>query len=198
MGVHRQPDRRFGVLERVRAVAAAARVDGEPAFHAILQRYRNLTRACVSPQNFVAFNEFCIRACRDSPQAPVLCNHIYDVMGCAWNMPGDYNTGFDQCQGDSGEVRPVLHSSAVPFSAPEAKDRRCGDSTVTDASAYLHSPWVSTDPRHSSRASPALRLRTPLPGPPRAPRRRPSAMASPCPPPPAARRVGHAPAPRVR
>ena len=77
---------------------------------------------CVSPQNFVAFNEFCIRACRDSPQAPALCNHIYDVMGCAWNMPGDYNTGFDQCQGDSGEVRPV--PSCTPQRFPSAPPRR--------------------------------------------------------------------------
>lgn len=26
-----------------------------------------------------------------------LCNHI-DVMGCAWNMPGNYNPSFDACQ----------------------------------------------------------------------------------------------------
>ena len=50
--------------------------------------------------------DFCIRACKDGPNAPALCQHIYDVMGCAWNMPGNYAAGsFDTCQGDTGEVR---------------------------------------------------------------------------------------------
>lgn len=50
--------------------------------------------------------EFCIRACKDGPNAPALCQHIYDVMGCMWNMPGNYAAGsFDSCKGVSGEVR---------------------------------------------------------------------------------------------
>ncbi|TFK92500.1 hypothetical protein K466DRAFT_573021 [Polyporus arcularius HHB13444] len=61
--------------------------------------------------NFVAFNEFCIRACKDDPNAPRLCNHIYDVMGCEWNMPGNYNDGFDQCKGDTGEPMGVYGTS---------------------------------------------------------------------------------------
>ncbi|KAI0278381.1 hypothetical protein BC826DRAFT_1084707, partial [Russula brevipes] len=36
---------------------------------------------------------FCFRGCRDSQNAPRLCQHIYDEMGCNWNMPGDYDTG---------------------------------------------------------------------------------------------------------
>ena len=50
--------------------------------------------------------QFCIRVCKDGPRAPALCQHIYDVMGCAWNMPGNYDAGtFERCQGDTGEVR---------------------------------------------------------------------------------------------
>ena len=70
----------------------------------------NLTRALTlaflsMPQNFVAFDEFCIRVCKDGPNAPALCQHIYDVMGCDWNMPGNYAPGsFDSCKGDTGEV----------------------------------------------------------------------------------------------
>ena len=65
-----------------------------------------ITTDCVNVQNFVAYNEFCIRACKDGPKAPALCEHIYDVLGCDWNMPGDYSSGsFDSCKGDSGEVR---------------------------------------------------------------------------------------------
>lgn len=52
-------------------------------------------------------SEFCIRACKEGPQGPALCQHIYDVMGCGWNMPGNYNPGvFENCLGDSGEVSP--------------------------------------------------------------------------------------------
>ena len=61
----------------------------------------------VCSQNFVSATEFCIRVCKDGPNAPTLCQHIYDTMGCDWNMPGDYSNGtFDSCQGDTGEVRP--------------------------------------------------------------------------------------------
>lgn len=52
--------------------------------------------------NFMSASEFCIRACNPGPNAPTNCQHIYDVMGCAWNMPANYNGGtFEQCQGDS-------------------------------------------------------------------------------------------------
>ncbi|PIL23120.1 hypothetical protein GSI_14429 [Ganoderma sinense ZZ0214-1] len=62
--------------------------------------------------NFVAFDEFCIRVCKDGPNAPALCQHIYDVMGCEWNMPGDYSNGtFDSCQGDTGEPMGVYGTS---------------------------------------------------------------------------------------
>lgn len=55
--------------------------------------------------------QFCIRACKDGPRAPALCQHVYDVMGCAWNMPGNYDAGtFERCQGDTGEVRAPVQS----------------------------------------------------------------------------------------
>ena len=49
-------------------------------------------------------SEFCFRGCKDGTNAPALCQHIYDEMGCEWNMPGNYNPGFDMCDGDSGDV----------------------------------------------------------------------------------------------
>ncbi|EAU85093.1 macrofage activating glycoprotein [Coprinopsis cinerea okayama7 len=49
---------------------------------------------------FISDREFCIRACI-GPRAKQLCNHIYDVMGCWWNMPANYNSGvFEECEGD--------------------------------------------------------------------------------------------------
>lgn len=114
MGVHRQPYRWSRLLERVRPAAAAPRVDGESLFTSY-SRVKAPETDSASParqQNFVAFNEFCIRACKDGPDAPRLCNHIYDVMGCEWNMPGNYGEGFDQCKGDTGEVRFALYSTS--------------------------------------------------------------------------------------
>ncbi|KAF8270441.1 hypothetical protein EI94DRAFT_769038 [Lactarius quietus] len=61
--------------------------------------------------NFVADSEFCFRGCQDGPQAPTLCQHIYDVMGCMWNMPGNYDPGFNQCDGDDGEPMGVYRGS---------------------------------------------------------------------------------------
>lgn len=60
---------------------------------------------------FIAYNEFCIRACI-GPNAAVNCNHIYDVMGCYWNMPANYDTGvFESCDGVDGEPMGVYGTS---------------------------------------------------------------------------------------
>ncbi|KNZ58377.1 hypothetical protein VP01_1940g3 [Puccinia sorghi] len=50
---------------------------------------------------FLAYDELSIRACFNTDQAYRYCEHIYDVEGSRWNMPGNYDTpGFDQCEGD--------------------------------------------------------------------------------------------------
>ncbi|CAE6443763.1 unnamed protein product [Rhizoctonia solani] len=51
--------------------------------------------------NFQSATDFCIRACKDGPGAKQRCQHIYDLTGCQWNIPGDYGTGFTNCEGDS-------------------------------------------------------------------------------------------------
>ncbi|KAH9852365.1 hypothetical protein C2E23DRAFT_826975 [Lenzites betulinus] len=62
--------------------------------------------------NFVSDTEFCFRGCKDGPNAPALCQHIYDVMGCEWNMPGNYAAGsFDRCLADTGEPMGVYGTS---------------------------------------------------------------------------------------
>lgn len=49
---------------------------------------------------FISDGEFCIRACI-GPRSKQLCNHIYDVMGCYWNIPANYDAGvFESCVGD--------------------------------------------------------------------------------------------------
>ena len=50
---------------------------------------------------FISSGEFCIRACI-GPNAQKYCNHIYDIMGCYWNMPANYDAGtYENCDGDN-------------------------------------------------------------------------------------------------
>ncbi|KAG9034608.1 hypothetical protein FRB95_012928 [Tulasnella sp. JGI-2019a] len=53
--------------------------------------------------NFMSVDEFCIRACNPAGTNPAaMCEHIYDVQGCKWNMPANYDNGyFENCLGDS-------------------------------------------------------------------------------------------------
>ncbi|KAF8598862.1 hypothetical protein BDV93DRAFT_526468 [Ceratobasidium sp. AG-I] len=51
--------------------------------------------------NFQSSTEFCIKACKDGPGARQRCQHIYDLMGCLWNVPGQYGEGFTNCEGES-------------------------------------------------------------------------------------------------
>ncbi|KAF8896644.1 carbohydrate-binding module family 13 protein [Infundibulicybe gibba] len=49
---------------------------------------------------FISDGEFCFRACV-GPNAARNCQHIYDVMGCGWNMPANYDAGvFENCDAD--------------------------------------------------------------------------------------------------
>ncbi|KAG7439360.1 uncharacterized protein BT62DRAFT_983444 [Guyanagaster necrorhizus] len=63
--------------------------------------------------NFMSADQFCFRACNPAgSMAPTWCQHIYDVMGCEWNMPGNYDAGeFESCQGDSGQPMGVYGTS---------------------------------------------------------------------------------------
>lgn len=61
--------------------------------------------------NFMSAKEFCFRACV-GPHADRNCQHIYDVMGCYWNMPANYDAGvFENCDGDNDEPMGVYGTS---------------------------------------------------------------------------------------
>ncbi|PWN28730.1 hypothetical protein BDZ90DRAFT_129162 [Jaminaea rosea] len=64
-------------------------------------------------QNFISDREFCFRACNPKgANQKEWCPHIYDVMGCYWNEPANYNAGsWDQCDGTEGEWPGVYHGS---------------------------------------------------------------------------------------
>jgi len=101
--------------------------------------------------NFVSASEFCFRGCKDGPNAPALCQHIYDEMGCAWNMPGNYNPGFDQCDGDSGEPMGVYSGStfhqgdpATPAPHPVPATSSCTTYSTIGSSISSVAPSSST------------------------------------------------------
>ncbi|KIY64068.1 carbohydrate-binding module family 13 protein [Cylindrobasidium torrendii FP15055 ss-10] len=61
--------------------------------------------------SFISDSEFCFRACVGA-NAAEWCQHIYDVMGCYWNMPANYDSGvFENCDSDDGEPMGVYGTS---------------------------------------------------------------------------------------
>ncbi|TBU28064.1 hypothetical protein BD311DRAFT_739549 [Dichomitus squalens] len=105
--------------------------------------------------NFMAYNEFCIRACK-GPNAAALCQHIYDVMGCDWNMPGDYSAGsFDSCHGDSGEPMGVYGTSTFHQGQPSTPDAHPAPpkSQCQQANTIANGVTISTPPVSASTTS---------------------------------------------
>ncbi|SPO19971.1 uncharacterized protein UTRI_00361_B [Ustilago trichophora] len=61
--------------------------------------------------NFMSYNQFCLRACWGE-RAAAQCEHIYDVMGCRWNIPANYDAGvFETCDGAVGQLQGIYGSS---------------------------------------------------------------------------------------
>ena len=61
--------------------------------------------------NFMSHNQFCIRACF-GPDATKYCEHIYDVMGCWWNIPANYDANvFESCKGAVGQPMGIYGTS---------------------------------------------------------------------------------------
>ncbi|KAF4613849.1 hypothetical protein D9613_008118 [Agrocybe pediades] len=82
--------------------------------------------------SFISDTEFCFRACV-GPKATSLCNHIYDEMGCFWNMPANYEPNvFEDCQGDDDLPMGVYGTSTwhqgvspTPSAHPVASSSNC-------------------------------------------------------------------------
>jgi len=116
-------------------------------------------------------SEFCFRACIDAPNAAAYCEHTYDVMGCGWNMPGDYSAGsFTSCEGsNSTEPMGVYGAStfhqgdpATPAAHPAAPSSNCktfatvkNQAAVTPSASLLPSS-VSASLSSASRLSTSL------------------------------------------
>lgn len=82
--------------------------------------------------SFMSDDEFCFRACT-GPRAKSLCNHIYDVMGCWWNIPANYDAEqFEECDGDVATPMGVYGTSTwyqgvkpTPAGHPAPKSSNC-------------------------------------------------------------------------
>ncbi|KAI9510079.1 hypothetical protein F5148DRAFT_1282277 [Russula earlei] len=105
--------------------------------------------------NFVSASEFCFRGCNDGPNAPTLCQHIYDVMGCNWNMPGNYGPGFDQCLGDDGEPMGVYGSSTFFQGQPTTPPAHPAPPTSSCTTVSTLSNGISVPGANSTSASPS-------------------------------------------
>ncbi|KAH9956485.1 hypothetical protein BC827DRAFT_1270856 [Russula dissimulans] len=110
--------------------------------------------------NFVAANQFCIRVCQDGPQAPALCNHIYDTMGCEWNMPGDYDTGFTSCRGDDGPPMGVYGGSTwmqgepnTPAAQPAPATSSCTTTSTISNTVGIAIPTNTTSAAQTTATS---------------------------------------------
>jgi len=82
--------------------------------------------------SFISDTEFCFRACV-GPNAARNCQHIYDIMGCFWNMPANYDAGeFENCDADDDLPMGVYGTSTwhqgtspTPAAHPAAKSSNC-------------------------------------------------------------------------
>ncbi|KAF8629590.1 hypothetical protein AX15_003336 [Amanita polypyramis BW_CC] len=82
--------------------------------------------------NFISDSQFCFRACVGA-RATELCNHIYDEMGCEWNIPANYAPGvFENCDGDDDQPMGVYGTSTwyqgvspTPAPHPAASSSNC-------------------------------------------------------------------------
>ncbi|BGP15550.1 hypothetical protein JCM10213_001359 [Rhodosporidiobolus nylandii] len=82
---------------------------GNPIGGVVLSEYPGQLTQIKEWHQFISSDEFCIRACLPGPDAARWCQHIYDVMGCYWNDPGNYDGGFDECKADDTVSPPGVY-----------------------------------------------------------------------------------------
>ncbi|KDN44501.1 hypothetical protein K437DRAFT_137144 [Tilletiaria anomala UBC 951] len=92
--------------------------------------------------NFMSWNQFCFRVCFGN-NAEQHCQHIYDILGCRWNIPANYDPGvFETCDGalapfqgiytlEGGQVSTFQQGQPItpdPHPAPSSSNCRAGSS----------------------------------------------------------------------
>ncbi|KAJ9126625.1 hypothetical protein QFC24_001654 [Naganishia onofrii] len=119
--------------------------------------------------SFIGSGYFCFKACDQVEGADLQCQHIasqsptqYDVLGCGFNMPGDYSQTFSSCQGDAAEYPGIYGSSTFQQGQPStpaphapAATSQCSyvDSLPYNGAAAIVTAAVSQTSALSSAAS---------------------------------------------
>ncbi|WVQ85133.1 hypothetical protein IAT38_007298 [Cryptococcus sp. DSM 104549] len=112
--------------------------------------------------SFMSYNEFCIRACRDGPNAAGYCEHIYDLLSCQFTVPGDMGEGFDECEGDPTDEAPGVYGGytfhqddpSTPAPHPAGATSKCtAYSTIGGGNAAVVAIATTTDASASSMAT---------------------------------------------
>lgn len=89
--------------------------------------------------NFMSHDQFCLRACWGQ-RAAAQCQHIYDIMGCRWNIPANYDAGvFETCDGDVAQLQGIYDGSTfrqgdpvTPEAHPAPSSSQCSSvSTIS-------------------------------------------------------------------
>lgn len=115
---------------------------------------------------FQSYNMFCLRGCWGE-QAPLQCQHIYDILGCYFNFPANYSEGFESCDGDIAPLQGIYGDytfsqghAVTPSPHPAPSSSNCQVlQTVSNgvfAIADLNGPrssFVSPDGARSSTSS---------------------------------------------
>jgi len=91
-----------------------------------LQQYHEWT-------NFMSATTFCIKGCKDGKDARKHCQHIYDIVGCDFNMPANYSSGiFENCKGDTTYF-PGLYSVSLANGTYATSTFRQGQAKTPEA-----------------------------------------------------------------
>lgn len=112
--------------------------------------------------NFMSYNQFCLRACWGE-RAAAQCEHIYDVMGCRWNIPANYEPGvFETCDGDIGQLQGIYSGSTfrqgdpvTPPAHPAPSSSQCSSVSTIGHGLLARSASASTSSAETSSSSAA-------------------------------------------
>ncbi|PWZ02722.1 hypothetical protein BCV70DRAFT_196970 [Testicularia cyperi] len=109
--------------------------------------------------NFMSWDRFCFRACWGQ-NAAAQCEHIYDVLGCFWNIPANYSAGvFESCDGDIGMLQGIYDGSTfrqgdpvTPSAHPAPASSQCS-TTDTIRHGLLAASFASASTSSSAAAA---------------------------------------------
>ncbi len=76
--------------------------NGNPKGGLVITNHRGKNEQILEWTQFISYNQFCIRACYHKDGDKSWCNHIYDVMGCEWNMPANCKSDWAERSGVRG------------------------------------------------------------------------------------------------